>query len=66
MPAMAPAKEASTLEALVERRAGVTLACGPLIALALARERGEPVARVTGRWRGRHAAIDMAVGAPAA
>jgi len=64
MPTMGPASEAASLEALVERRAGVTLACGPLIALALARAAGEPVARVTGCWRGRRAAIDVAVGAP--
>jgi hypothetical protein len=70
MPTTAPAREASTLEALAERRAGVTLACGPLIALALARHAGAPVARITGRWRGRHTALDVAVGgrdaAPAA
>jgi 3-oxoacyl-(acyl-carrier-protein) synthase len=66
MPAVAPASETSELETLVERRAGVTLACGPLIALALARAAGAPVARVTGRWRGRHATIALAAGAPGA
>lgn len=64
MPAMAPAGEGSELEIMVERRAGVTLACGPLIALALGREAGAVIARVTGRWRGRRASIDLPVGAP--
>lgn len=52
------------LETLVERRAGVTLACAPLIALALARQAGERVVRVGGRWRGGRRAIDIAVGVP--
>jgi hypothetical protein len=41
----------------VRRRAGETLACGPLIALALALDRGEPLC-VTGEWRGRRAALE--------
>src|SRR5204863_168616 len=48
---------ASTLETLVTRRAGETLACAPLVELALARAAGMPIARVTGRWRGRRAQI---------
>jgi len=51
---------ASTLEALVARRAGETLACGPLVGLALARAAGAPDARVTGCWRGRRAQIAIA------
>jgi len=47
----------STLETLAARRAGETLACAPLVALALARAAGAPHARVTGRWRGRRAQI---------
>ena len=62
-PAMLPGAEASGLESLAHRRAGTTLACGPLIALALARASGAPVARITGLWRGRRAAIDVVVGA---
>jgi len=48
----------SALEALARARAGETLACAPLIALALAgngRE-GESVS-VTGEWRGRRAGL---------
>ena len=51
---------ASTLETLVTRRAGETLACAPLVELALARAAGMPIARVTGRWRGRRAQIAVA------
>jgi hypothetical protein len=45
------------LERLARVRAGETLACAPLIALALAVERGAGAARVTAEWRGRRAAI---------
>jgi hypothetical protein len=48
-----------TLEAAAQRRAGSTLACGPLIALALAREAGGGATSVSGTWRGRRATIDM-------
>jgi len=51
---------ASTLEALVARRAGETLACGPLVGLALARAAGAPSARLSGCWRGRRAQIAVA------
>jgi hypothetical protein len=51
---------ASTLETLAARRAGETLACAPLVELALARAAGMPIARVTGRWRGRRAQIAVA------
>jgi hypothetical protein len=47
------------LEAEVERRAGVTLSCGPLVGLALARAAGRPRVRVSGTWRGRMAAIEL-------
>jgi 3-oxoacyl-[acyl-carrier-protein] synthase II len=50
----------SPLEALSARRAGETLACGPLVALALARAAGAPRARITGRWRGRRAQVALA------
>jgi hypothetical protein len=52
-----PGGAASTLETLAARRAGETLACAPLVELALARAAGMPTARVTGRWRGRRAQI---------
>jgi 3-oxoacyl-(acyl-carrier-protein) synthase len=51
---------ASTLETLVARRAGETLACAPLVELALACAARMPIARVTGRWRGRCAQIAVA------
>jgi hypothetical protein len=49
----------AALEAAVQTRAGSTLACGPLIALALACEAGARAASVTGTWRGRRATIDL-------
>ena len=51
-------RAASPLEARVRARAGETLACAPLIALALAREGGAagPIG-VTGEWRGRRAGL---------
>ncbi len=50
---LAPAGPASPLDTAVRRRAGETLACAPLIALALARETGEDARSVIGLWRGR-------------
>ena len=47
----------SELAARARRRAGETLACGPLVALALARAAGDDPWTVTGRWRGRTAAL---------
>ena len=48
----------STLETLARVRAGETLACAPLIALALARDGGAPRSvSVTGEWRGRRAGL---------
>jgi len=54
----APAPAPSPLEALARARAGETLACAPLIALALARAAGDagPVT-LTGEWRGRRAGL---------
>jgi len=48
----------SPLETLARARAGETLACAPLIALALARAAGaEDSIGVTGEWRGRRAGL---------
>jgi 3-oxoacyl-(acyl-carrier-protein) synthase len=48
----------SPLETRARARAGETLACGPLIALALARESDAAGAiGVTGEWRGRRAGL---------
>jgi 3-oxoacyl-(acyl-carrier-protein) synthase len=52
-----PDAEASRLEGLARRRAGETLSCAPLIALALAQELGEDAGDLTGQWRGRRAAL---------
>jgi 3-oxoacyl-[acyl-carrier-protein] synthase III len=57
-PAYASGGQASRLEAEVQARAGQTLACGPLIALALARAQGQAAPIVTGRWRGRRARLE--------
>jgi 3-oxoacyl-[acyl-carrier-protein] synthase II len=53
-------EDGPTLERVVARRAGETLACAPLVALALARAAAAPSARVTGQWRGRRATIALA------
>jgi len=54
----APASTESPLEALARARAGETLACAPLIALALARAGGGAGPfRLTGQWRGRRAGL---------
>lgn len=55
--------EASSLARTVESRAGRTLACAPLVALALARAGGDAAAVVSGTWRGRTAAIELAIAA---
>jgi hypothetical protein len=63
-----PADGPAPLETLVARRAGEILACAPLVAAALAREAGQPRARLTGAWRGRRAAVTVtlpAAGTPA-
>ena len=54
----APASTPSPLETLARARAGETLACAPLIALALARAAGGagPLT-LTGEWRGRRAGL---------
>jgi hypothetical protein len=54
------------LEAAVQTRAGSTLACGPLIALALARQAGVEAASVSGTWRGRRATVDLTTSGRAA
>jgi Beta-ketoacyl synthase, N-terminal domain len=48
-------------ERVVEQRAGRTMACAPLVALGLARAAGEARALVGGTWRGRTAAIELAL-----
>jgi beta-ketoacyl synthase-like protein len=52
---------AAPLERAAETRAGRTLACEPLVGLALARAAGNRTALVSGTWRGRTAAIELAV-----
>jgi 3-oxoacyl-[acyl-carrier-protein] synthase II len=49
------------LETLVGRRAGETLACGPLVGLALARHAGDEQAPLTGHWRGRRMGVTLAL-----
>jgi 3-oxoacyl-(acyl-carrier-protein) synthase len=49
------------LETLAGRRAGETLACGPLIGLALARDAGDEQASLTGQWRGRRMGVTLAL-----
>src|SRR5262249_48052644 len=52
----------SGLEAEASRRAGSTLACGPLVAAALARAGGNEYPALTGQWRGRCARLALAGG----
>jgi Beta-ketoacyl synthase, N-terminal domain len=60
-PAYRALATAATLERAVEARAGQTLACAPLVALALACAEGRRTALVSGTWRGRTAAIEMPI-----
>jgi hypothetical protein len=55
--------EASPLAREIEARAGQTLACAPLGALALARVAGASTALVSGMWRGRTAGVELAIAA---
>jgi hypothetical protein len=48
---------ASDLTRRARTRAGETLACAPLIALALGLESGDDLLHVTGEWRGRVLAL---------
>jgi hypothetical protein len=52
------------LATLAARRAGETLACAPLVGLALAREARETRARLTGQWRGRCNTVTLELPAP--
>jgi len=61
--AYAPAAAPSQLETLARARASETLACGPLIALALARAaRQTGRITLTGEWRGRRAGLTLEAG----
>lgn len=60
-PAYRPTAAPAPLEHAAEARAGRTLACAPLVALALARAAGSRTALVSGTWRGRTSAIELAV-----
>ena len=51
---------ASPLSLQARRRAGETLACEPLIALALGLESGDDRLPVTGEWRGRRLTLEWA------
>jgi 3-oxoacyl-[acyl-carrier-protein] synthase III len=51
----------SALATLARRRAGETLACEPLLALALARDGGRAAVPLTGQWRGRRAGLRLSV-----
>jgi len=61
---VADASAASDLARHARRRAGETLACEPLIALALGLESGDDRLHVTGEWRGRRLALDWASSSP--
>lgn len=56
----AEAGAASPLETLATRRAGTTLACGPLIAAALGCAAGDERPVLTGYWRGRRGRLAYA------
>jgi 3-oxoacyl-[acyl-carrier-protein] synthase III len=56
--AVADATATTNLVRHARRRAGETLACEPLIALALGLESGDDRLRVSGEWRGRRLALD--------
>ena len=58
---LADATAPSILARHARRRAGETLACEPLIALALGLESGDDRLRVTGEWRGRRLGLEWAL-----
>jgi hypothetical protein len=58
-PTYRPLAAPSALAREVETRGGRTLACAPLVALALGRVAGRRAATVSGTWRGRTAAIEL-------
>jgi len=60
-PVFHPVSADAALGDEVQTRAGCTLACAPLVALALARAADRDTALVGGAWRGRAAAIELAV-----
>ena len=55
------ATERSELAGRARRRAGETLACEPLIGLALGLESGDDSLHVTGEWRGRRLGLEWAL-----
>jgi len=55
----------ATLETLARRRAGETLACEPMVGLALARDGGARQAALTGQWRGRRTGVTLGLPATA-
>jgi len=58
---LADATAPSSLARHARRRAGETLACEPLIALALGLESGDDRLHVTGEWRGRRLGLEWAL-----
>ena len=62
---VADAAAPSHLARDARRRAGETLACEPLIALALGLESGDDRLHVTGDWRGRRLGLEWALPHPA-
>ncbi len=56
---LATTDAAEQVERLTRRRAGETLACAPLIALALSRESGASRFALTGEWRRRRLALTL-------
>ncbi|MGH7339015.1 MAG: beta-ketoacyl synthase N-terminal-like domain-containing protein, partial [Candidatus Rokuibacteriota bacterium] len=59
---VADAPSVSELTGQARRRTGETLACAPLIALALGLETGDDQLHVTGDWRGRRLGLEWTVG----
>jgi hypothetical protein len=62
-PTVSETDATSDLARQVRRRAGETLACEPLIALALGLESGDDRLHVTGEWRGRRLVLEWSEGA---
>jgi len=58
---LADATAPSSLARHARRRAGETLGCEPLIALALGLESGDDRLHVTGEWRGRRLGLEWAL-----
>ena len=60
-----PAKASDTPATVAPKVSGESMACAPLVSLAIARARGGGPVALSGCWRGRTTTLTLGVGAPA-